>query len=67
MQGIDNGISGTAIASEWPWHAALLEMPLDLYICGAVLIRSNWLLTAAHCVEEYATNNKISLKVNYTN
>uniref|UniRef100_A0A8C9CFR2 Peptidase S1 domain-containing protein n=1 Tax=Phocoena sinus TaxID=42100 RepID=A0A8C9CFR2_PHOSS len=31
-----------------PWQGALLLGPSKLY-CGAVLVDSQWLLTAAHC------------------
>jgi len=37
---------------EWPWLAALLT-PEDGQYCGATLISDSYVLTAAHCVDQY--------------
>lgn len=64
QKGADSGKEDVAEAAEWPWHAAILEKPDDLYVCGASLLDESWVLTAAHCVDEYAKKRSESkLKV----
>lgn len=50
---------------EYPWQVALLKRigPQDsLYVCGAVMITSEWIVTAAHCIKR---NTAADLKVRF--
>ena len=42
-------VGGTPATADYPWMASLQER--DSHICGATLVRPQWVLTAGHCVE----------------
>lgn len=44
---------------EWCWQVALINSQ-NQYLCGAALIGTQWVLTAAHCVTKYARFYNIS-------
>lgn len=39
---------------EWCWQVALINS-MNQYLCGAALIGTQWVLTAAHCVTKYVS------------
>lgn len=41
--------------AEWCWQVALINS-LNQYLCGAALIGTQWVLTAAHCVTKLVIN-----------
>lgn len=55
-QAAQQGVEDTADFGEFPAHAAILKRlsPGDsLFVCSAVLVSSEWLATAAHCVKRH--------------
>merc|ERR1712226_860996 len=39
-----------ATRGQWPWQVSLRNAA-NRHFCGGVIINSNWVLTAAHCVD----------------
>lgn len=45
-------VGGTeAPINSWPWQAMLRSTSPDYQFCGGTLVRREWVVTAAHCVE----------------
>ncbi|XP_045127267.1 transmembrane protease serine 11D-like isoform X2 [Portunus trituberculatus] len=45
-----------ATVNELPWQVALVPKSSSKPFCGASIIASQWILTAAHCVNRYTAN-----------
>ncbi|XP_058458157.1 basement membrane-specific heparan sulfate proteoglycan core protein-like [Malaya genurostris] len=59
--GVRIGYGDFASEGEWPWHGALFYG--DDYICGCTLISEWFVLTAAHCVFNPETGNRVNLRL----
>lgn len=61
-------IGGTpSNTAQWPWMVGLVktnQSPFDGIFCGATLIASNWVLTAAHCVIDESSKS-FDVIINY--
>ncbi|XP_073981310.1 trypsin-1-like [Rhodnius prolixus] len=54
-------VGGTnAETGEFPWQVSIQRVDEDesaLHICGGAVISSSWIVTAAHCVEDWPLNS----------
>ena len=46
----------TAPKHSWPWQAMLMTKSKSQF-CGGTLVHPNWVVTAAHCVENLKNTN----------
>ncbi|XP_071526305.1 uncharacterized protein [Panulirus ornatus] len=46
---------------EYPWHVGLVSAPGTAPFCGASIINSKWIMTAAHCVEDLGPGDFLAL------
>ena len=46
----------TATKHSWPWQAMLMTKSKSQF-CGGTLVHPNWVVTAAHCVENLKNTN----------
>lgn len=57
--------------SDYPWAVALLRAnvtdPFNAQFCGGSLIADRWVLTAAHCVEDFSSASNLEVAVGIAN
>jgi hypothetical protein len=53
----------TAIEYSWPMMASLRWPQEDNFLCGGTILSNSYILTAAHCLEEYVSNPPVDLSV----
>ncbi|OQV18454.1 putative Acrosin [Hypsibius exemplaris] len=48
-----------ALLGSWPWMVALVDSRYNGQFCGGILVDEFWVLTAAHCIVDKASQNLI--------
>jgi len=55
MSRIVNG--NDAKPGKWPWQAAIYSSSGGYFLCGGAVINSRWIISAAHCFQNRASND----------
>ncbi|KAF7991738.1 hypothetical protein HCN44_010539 [Aphidius gifuensis] len=60
-------VGGTeSVPGDWPFLAALLGGPMEVFYCAGVLISDQWILTASHCVGNHTDLSDWTIQLGIT-